>query len=454
MMHPGPPTDLRSELFLRATFMYPAADQLSPEVAANLLTKASSLKSQLQFAWSYIDKHEVDGQIYLVYVTASDDQYPHDGLQYMSEERHSNVTLQDGRVLRVSTRMHGFRPQEQYTSMVRTRFRLLSPGEQQLEILYYKRMDQNARIPADSTVARPAPRRYPLPQISTQPSNPFLTGGALPSYHVVNAPISNATPHGQRPFQMPSQHGFIRPPAQMPVAHGFPQHSPPRASPKKQIQNPQQVARVPHAPTEEAEEPSGDELDHISFRELAMARYKRNHDYMSEIFTPYNASRLIPVSLNLTASKGEKAKELKAKIEEDVEAMKAGHAKRMEESKRSAEVLYKGLRELKDCKTMEELDALQKRIELQMGMRIERRGAVTMVELDLPESPEPQPKGLDLLESVVTDPSGDDHHANANMENEITMEEFESFTGDISQIGMNMPVEDESGFEFVTGDQP
>lgn len=34
-----------------------------------------------------------------------------------------------------------------------------------------------------------------------------------------------------------------------------------------------------------------DELDDISARDIAMARYKRNHDYLSEIFTPYNACK-------------------------------------------------------------------------------------------------------------------------------------------------------------------
>jgi hypothetical protein len=32
-------------------------------------------------------------------------------------------------------------------------------------------------------------------------------------------------------------------------------------------------------------------LDDISARDIAMARYKRNHDYLSEIFTPYNAGK-------------------------------------------------------------------------------------------------------------------------------------------------------------------
>ena len=35
-----------------------------------------------------------------------------------------------------------------------------------------------------------------------------------------------------------------------------------------------------------------DELDDISARDIAMARYKRNHDYLSEIFTPYSAGNI------------------------------------------------------------------------------------------------------------------------------------------------------------------
>jgi hypothetical protein len=50
--------------------------------------------------------------------------------------------------------------------------------------------------------------------------------------------------------------------------------------------------------TDDADEPSGDELDDISARDIAMARYKRNHDYLSEIFTPYNAGMNINLMCN------------------------------------------------------------------------------------------------------------------------------------------------------------
>jgi len=38
---------------------------------------------------------------------------------------------------------------------------------------------------------------------------------------------------------------------------------------------------------EDTEEPSGDELDFLTARDVAIARYKRNHDYVAEVFSPY-----------------------------------------------------------------------------------------------------------------------------------------------------------------------
>ncbi|CAO3685198.1 unnamed protein product [Rhizopus stolonifer] len=78
-------------------------------------------------------------------------------------------------------------------------------------------------------------------------------------------------------------------------------------------QNPMMAKRVPQpnkmrqsmSAPEEMEELSGDELDDISARDIAIARYKRNHDYLSEIFTPYKAEYIIPPPLEIRQSKEE-----------------------------------------------------------------------------------------------------------------------------------------------------
>ncbi|ORZ03951.1 hypothetical protein BCR43DRAFT_484232 [Syncephalastrum racemosum] len=87
---------------------------------------------------------------------------------------------------------------------------------------------------------------------------------------------------------------------------------------------------------EETEEPSGDELDDISARDIAMARYKRNHDYLSEIFTPYNASSIIPPPFEAPQNKDDLKKmieEQEALMQEREESSKARLAEFTEKRK-------------------------------------------------------------------------------------------------------------------------
>lgn len=55
-----------------------------------------------------------------------------------------------------------------------------------------------------------------------------------------------------------------------------------------------QTQRHPHARVED--EDSGDEVDQISTRSLALARYKRNHDWMNDVFHQAAFGRVIPTS--------------------------------------------------------------------------------------------------------------------------------------------------------------
>lgn len=120
---------------------------------------------------------------------------------------------------------------------------------------------------------------------------------------------------------MPSQVPPPRVPAMgMPNAQFLQQQQQQQQQQQYRNQNPLMTKRVPQPQPnnklrqnmpvpEELEEPSGglwqsyivynlcslvfiiDELDDISARDIAVARYKRNHDYLSEIFTPYKAGK-------------------------------------------------------------------------------------------------------------------------------------------------------------------
>jgi hypothetical protein len=52
-------------------------------------------------------------------------------------------------------------------------------------------------------------------------------------------------------------------------------------------QHAQVLAQQQAQAQEDAEEPSGDELDFLTAKDVAVARYKRNHDYIAEVFSPY-----------------------------------------------------------------------------------------------------------------------------------------------------------------------
>ncbi|KAI8088651.1 uncharacterized protein BX664DRAFT_313934 [Halteromyces radiatus] len=106
---------------------------------------------------------------------------------------------------------------------------------------------------------------------------------------------------------------------------------------------------------QEDNEPSGDELDDISARDIAMARYKRNHDYFSEIFTPYNADSIEPPPLDISQSKEELLRlidEQKQKSKEQQEE----HENRLDQFRQERDQFWKSLANLKEATSIEAID--------------------------------------------------------------------------------------------------
>ncbi|KAI7866414.1 hypothetical protein BDF14DRAFT_1812902 [Spinellus fusiger] len=109
---------------------------------------------------------------------------------------------------------------------------------------------------------------------------------------------------------------------------------------------------------DENEEASGDELDDISSRDIAMARYKRNHDYLSEIFTPYNAASIVPPSVELAYTK----EEILALMEEHAkkaQQQKNHHAERMKALEKERDTFWALMAEMNQTTTVEQMDAVR-----------------------------------------------------------------------------------------------
>lgn len=188
----------------------------------------------------------------------------------------------------------------------------------------------------DGRRAKTAPRTYPLKPIPglgapTTPQQPqqVQPGGFRPGYPQQPQhpqmksppgfnPAKGPAPYGGAPVAgspaSPQQPGYPRfnaggppppgqaPPGQVPhrlssttnAAYGNQRHEK-KSSHKKHSQQPQLtpqhqaqiLAQQQAQAQEDAEEPSGDELDFLTAKDVAIARYKRNHDYIAEVFSPY-----------------------------------------------------------------------------------------------------------------------------------------------------------------------
>lgn len=190
-------------------------------------------------------------------------------------------------------------------------------------------------VVVDGRRAKTAPRTYPLKPVPgvgapTTPQQPqqMQPGGFRPGYPQqpqhpqMKAPPGFNPAKGPAPYPgapvagspaSPQQPGYPRfnagappPPGQAPgqgphrlsstsnAGYGNQRHEK-KSSHKKHSQQPQLtpqhqaqiLAQQQAQAQEDAEEPSGDELDFLTAKDVAIARYKRNHDYIAEVFSPY-----------------------------------------------------------------------------------------------------------------------------------------------------------------------
>ncbi|RUS23042.1 hypothetical protein BC937DRAFT_92997 [Endogone sp. FLAS-F59071] len=217
----------------------------------------------------------------------------------------------------------------------------------------------------------------------------------------------------------------------MPQAQQQHMHQSSSSSKKRSSQKQKSLPQGPY--NDEGEEPSGDELDEISARDIAMARYKRNHDYLAEVFSPYpickytfamysvslfirvfnrfsrdsaasennffdpantrNVAAITGPSLDLPIEKKEELRKTKLDYETEIEQLKSAHAARMHNLRATSSAFWDAVRDLQECATLDELARCQARVEQVVGMRIQDSyGSVRVVTLDLPGTEDDPPK--------------------------------------------------------------
>ncbi|KZT69605.1 hypothetical protein DAEQUDRAFT_726590 [Daedalea quercina L-15889] len=246
---------------------------ISYEAAVSMLLRAIQLAQHTPFVWGYIDKPQ-EGQIYLIFMTQQLP-FPPDGIRYQDQEQKIIMPAGPGRELEVMEVKFGFIPNSTDTTAwrVRRRYRLHKGGHPQLVLIHYSR---GQPVPIMPTLNQPV-RNYPLRPIN-EPAL-FVVGEKMgqkvyPNQH--QAPAERSGPPG-----MGMGFGGIGNPQAMLAQQNNNLEALERRSQRDRSAS--MNARAP-PPARMDDDDSADESDMISTRTLALTRYKRNHEFMNEVF--------------------------------------------------------------------------------------------------------------------------------------------------------------------------
>ncbi|KZV67915.1 hypothetical protein PENSPDRAFT_754536 [Peniophora sp. CONT] len=242
---------------------------LSHDSAASMLMKAAELASKgAGFVYKFIDQPP-EGSMWVVF-TRPDVPPPQDGVRYLEQEQRYPVALNNGIEMEVSETRFGFIPaKEQGATRVRRRYRVIRGGHPGLVLYHYSR---GPAQPVPPQLAMAPIRAYPLRH---PPQDVGIVVMGEKQGQRVNMP-----PRPQAPPQAdPRQIALVQQNREMERQR--------QAQAQAQAQQRAGAAPPnlpPPPPRLEEETDAAEDLEHISTRTLAATRYKRNHDYMSEVF--------------------------------------------------------------------------------------------------------------------------------------------------------------------------
>ncbi|KAJ3275474.1 hypothetical protein HDV01_000301 [Terramyces sp. JEL0728] len=272
---------------------------LPPNKTGEVLMKAYQM-SHVGFDYVFVDK-PVDGTLFL-FASQGQAEIAEDGYGWMDDESYQRFTLENGLEMEIFSRNQGFAIGDTHAVVKRKRYRLVQYSD--LQLLHYIRspMDQTS-IPVQLPLIKVRPRAAP-PQAMQGSPQQRMPGGMPAGIPGIPGGMANRlTQEQQLQFK------------------------------KAQQQKLRQTAQVKMV--EDDREPSGDELDKGYGRLMALERYKRNHLYIEQVFSPYNVSNLVSPKLfadvsesRMTAIKQHQQeldaelKELQDKYQADIEDFK------------------------------------------------------------------------------------------------------------------------------------
>ncbi|KAJ4295896.1 hypothetical protein N0V88_004598 [Collariella sp. IMI 366227] len=292
------------------------------DVTKWLLQAPKIARDTAPFYWTYLDC-PADGSIFLTWQPTArrGNEFASDGYVWAGPEVSFQQNAGNGLVLDIFFQRIGYRMGEQFAMHSRRRFRLSPPQvpiqnlpqvDPNLWIVHYGPAEKSDRMPINA-IGIPTPMqpilsiRQHLFQMGQIVRKEFMLSDR------VNWPQIPFPQRGQTIYAPPMQQRHV------PQVMAYPPHGGPAVgqTPKRRGGHAQAAHQgqmmAPGYPAgesafdDEEDISRGDMFDHLSPRELSMARYQQNHEWMEEILSsPYRIGQIEAADLGL-GRKGELA---------------------------------------------------------------------------------------------------------------------------------------------------
>ncbi|KAF9052430.1 hypothetical protein BDZ89DRAFT_1056784 [Hymenopellis radicata] len=294
------------------------------ETAFNMLSRALQMSATTPFHWGYIDQPK-EGQLYLIFLPHQTP-FPNDGIRYLEAEAKFAMPGPHGREIEVHESKHGFIPNsgDPNAWRLRRRFRIMKGGNASLALVHYTRGPSTPVMP--SLMNQPI-RTYPLRPV--QEAAVFVNGDKVG----VKVPPAGGGP-GPGPMGMNN----------MAMGMNIHQQQALLAAQNNKMEMLDRSRAMggvrPSFPPHHEEIAEIEDGDIYTTRSLAMARYRRNHEFMNDIFrhAAYRGKYTPDPPVSYSIFDKNELEEKAQKLEKELEALKVKSAQRREAKTSNADV--------------------------------------------------------------------------------------------------------------------
>jgi hypothetical protein len=274
-----------SGFYCKASINYPIErNPLTPERAYDLLLQAQRVVPQIAFQWVPLNRPK-HGEIFLIY--QRNDDIADDGYLWGSMGSVNQCIISPERVINIVSNDDGYSPGDKTVTMTKKRYKHTN-SDSFLQLIHYVAVD--TKLPIQPPVS------FPKPQISvlspqgfgrTMVRPPGMIYGARPQVMTMYAQSPGTPTRPQLVQSLFSQPGrsFGTPPRPIQLTPAQQQMYQQQLLKQQQMKRTQQQAQQQVDPLEN-EDLSADEYEQMSIQDVCESRYRRNHEFMMELFSP------------------------------------------------------------------------------------------------------------------------------------------------------------------------